>query len=178
MDPTQICTGGGTLCPWGGGSWPFCFGSEKTQKREESSLKNVCIPIFLTVAQDEPYKILVTCFSERFSEIILKMCVNDSFQKEKPSRSKLSPEGQNKFELKHYNIIHAPADTSKHFINIFETLPDGTNKTANGKNKRPGYSRKFNMADRNGWSFCSLLCERLCRFSPLETCFIFILWLE
>ena len=164
--------------PLGGGSWPFCFGPEKTQKREESSLKNFCIPIFLTVAQDEPYKILVTCFSERFSEIILKMCVNDSFQKEKPSRSKLSPEGQNKFELNHYNIIHATADTSKHFINIFETLPDGTNKTANGKNKRPGYSRKFNMADMNGWSFCSLLCERLCRFSPLETCFIFILWLK
>ena len=34
------------------------------------------------------------------------------------------------------------------------------------------------MADRNGWSFCSLVCERLCLFSSLETCFIFILWLE
>ena len=87
-------------------------------------------------------------------------------------------EGQNKFELKHYNIIHAPADTSKHFINIFETLPDETNKTANGRNKRPGYSRKFNMLGRNGWSFCSLFCERLCRFSALDTSFIFIFWLK
>ena len=46
-----------------------------------------------------------------------------------------------------------------HFINIFETLPDGIKKTANERNKRPGYSRKFNMADRNGRSFCSLVCE-------------------
>ena len=51
MDPTQICTGGGTLCPWGEGSWPFCFGPEKTQKREESGLKNFCIPIFFKVKQ-------------------------------------------------------------------------------------------------------------------------------
>ena len=127
--------------------------------------------------QDEPYEIPVTYFSERFSEIIFKKCVNDSCQKEKPSRSKFSSEGRNLFELKHYNIIHAPGDTSKHFINIFETLPDGINKTANERNKRPGYSRKFNMADRNGRSFCSLVCElsRLCRFLPLERCFIFIL---
>ena len=30
-----------------------------------------------------------------------------------------------------------------------------------GRKKRPGYSEKFNMADRNGWSFCSLICVRL-----------------
>ena len=105
------------MCP-GEGSWPFCFAPEKTKKREESGLKNFCIPIFLTVVQDEPYKIPVTYFSETFSEIILKKCVNDSCQKEKPSRSNLSPEGQNKFELKHYNIIHAPAD-SGHFKTLY-----------------------------------------------------------
>ena len=48
--------------------------------------------------------------------------------------------------------MHAPTDTSKHFINIFETLPGGTNKTAYGRYKRPGYVRKFNTAGRNGWS--------------------------
>ena len=53
--------GGRHIVPLGGeGSWAFCFGPEKTQ---ESSLKNFCIPIFLTVAHDEPYKI---------PEIILK----------------------------------------------------------------------------------------------------------
>ena len=57
----------------------------------------------------------VTYFSERLSEIIFKKCVNGSCKKEKPSRRKLSPEGRNKFELKHYNIIHAPTDTSKQF---------------------------------------------------------------
>ena len=56
---------------------------------------------------------------------------------------------KNSWKISPYN---APADTSKHFINIFETLPGGTNKTAYGRYKRPGYSRKFNTADRNGWS--------------------------
>ena len=40
------------------------------------------------VCMYEPYEIPVTYFSERFSEIILGNCVNDSCQKEKPSRSK------------------------------------------------------------------------------------------
>ena len=67
------------------------------------------------------------------------------------------------FELKAGNIIiHAPVDTPKHLNNIFEILPDGTNKTTNGRKKRPGYSWKFNMAEWNGWSFCS--CVRLCGF--------------
>ena len=35
------------------------------------------------------------------------------------------------FELKAANIItHAPVDTPKHLINIFEILPDATNKTS------------------------------------------------
>ena len=67
MDPTQIYAGGGTLCPRGEGSWPFCFGPEKTQRREKSSLKNF---FFLTVAQDKTYKIPVTNFFERFHENI------------------------------------------------------------------------------------------------------------
>ena len=83
-----MSAGVGKLCPYGNLSWPLCFGPEKTQKREESGLKNFCIPIFLTVAQDEPHEKPVTSFSERFSEIILGNCVNDSCQKEKPSRSK------------------------------------------------------------------------------------------
>ena len=32
------------------------------------------------------------------------------------------------FELKADNVIHAPVDTPKHFINIFEILPDGKKK--------------------------------------------------
>ena len=59
------------------------------------------------------------------------------------------------FELKADNtILQALVDTPKHLINIFEMLPDGTNKTTYGRKKRPGYSRKFNMVDWNGWSFC------------------------
>ena len=66
------------------------------------------------------------------------------------------------FELKADNtivhalvdILHALVDTPKHLINIFEMLPDGTNKTTYGRKKRPGYSGKFNMMDWNGWSFC------------------------
>ena len=79
----------------GGGSWHFYFGPEKTQKREESGLRNFCIPIFLIVVQDKPYEKPVTYLSERFSEIIFKKCVNDSCQREKPRRSKLSSEGRN-----------------------------------------------------------------------------------
>ena len=62
---------------------------EKTQKREKIGLKNFpCIHIFLTVAQDEPYKKPVTYFFQRFYENISTKCVNDSCQKEKPSRDK------------------------------------------------------------------------------------------
>ena len=95
MDLAQICAGKTHTVPLGEGSWPFCFSPDKTRKREESGLKNFCIPIFLIVVQVGPYQIPVTYFSERFSEIILKKCVNDSCGKEKPSRSKLSPEGRN-----------------------------------------------------------------------------------
>ena len=62
-------------------------------------------------------------------------------------------EGGINFELKVDNIIiHAPVDTLKHFVNIFEILPYGTNKTTYGRKKRLVYSGKFNMADWNGWS--------------------------
>ena len=47
------------------------FGPEKTQRRDKSGLKNFCIPIFLTVEQDEPYKVPVTYFIKRFYENIL-----------------------------------------------------------------------------------------------------------
>ena len=70
MDPTQICTGGGTLCPWGEGSWPFCFGPEKTQKREESGLKNFCIPIFLKVVRGNPIKHLLLTFLRDFLKLL------------------------------------------------------------------------------------------------------------
>ena len=94
MDPTQTCAGKRNTVPLGEGSWRFCFSPDKTRKREESGLKNFCIPIFLIVVQVGPYKTPVPYFSERFSEIILKKCVNDSCQEEKPSRSKLSSEGR------------------------------------------------------------------------------------
>ena len=47
------------------------FGPEKTRRRDKSGLKNFCIPIFLTVEQDEPYKVPVTYFIKRFYENIL-----------------------------------------------------------------------------------------------------------
>ena len=78
----------------GEGSRPFCFGLEKTQRRQKSGWK---IPIFLTVAQDKPYKIPVTYFFKRFYENISGKCVNNSCQKEKPGRDKLSNEGQKYF---------------------------------------------------------------------------------
>ena len=71
------------------------FGPEKTQRREKSGLKNFCIPIFYTVEQDEPYKNNTRYLP--YQEILWKYfnSVNDSCQKEKPSRNKLSNEGQN-----------------------------------------------------------------------------------
>ena len=81
----------------GEGSWPFCFGPEKTQRRQKGGLQNFKIPIFLTVAQDKPYKIPVTYFFKRFYENISGKCVNNSCQKEKPGRDKLSNEGQKYF---------------------------------------------------------------------------------
>ena len=51
-------------------------------------MKNFEIPIFLTIAQDKPYKIPVTYFFKRFYENIWNKCVNDSCQKEKPGRDK------------------------------------------------------------------------------------------
>ena len=67
------------------------------------------------------------------------------------------------FELNADNIIHAPTDTpintSLIFLRYF--LFDGTNKTTYGRKKRPGYSGKLNMAERNGWSFCLLVCVRV-----------------
>ena len=92
--PHSDMGGGRHIVPLGG-SWHFYLGPEKTQKRKESGLRNFCIPIFLIVVQDEPCKIPVTYLSERFSEIIFKKCVNDSFQREKPRRGKLSSEGRN-----------------------------------------------------------------------------------
>lgn len=88
--------GGRHIVPLGGrGHDLLVFCPEKTQKREESGLKNFWISIFYIVVQDEPYKIPATYFSERLSEIFFfkKKCVNDD--KEKPSRSKLSSEGRN-----------------------------------------------------------------------------------
>ena len=40
-------------------------------------------------------------------------------------------------------IIHAPVDTPKHRINIFEILPDETNKTTYERKKTPGCSGKL-----------------------------------
>ena len=59
MDPIQICTGEAHCVLGGEGSWPFCFDPEKTQKREESGLKNFCIPIFFKVVQGNPIKYLL-----------------------------------------------------------------------------------------------------------------------
>ena len=53
----------------GEGSWPFCFGPKKTQRKQKSGLENFKIPIFLTVAQDKLYKNLVPIFSRDFMKI-------------------------------------------------------------------------------------------------------------
>ena len=89
-----MCRGEAHCALVGEGSWPFCFGREKTQRRQKSLLENFKIPIFLTEAQDKPYKIPVTYFFKRFCENISGKFVNDSCQKEKPSRDKLSKEGR------------------------------------------------------------------------------------
>ena len=67
MDPTQICTGGGTLCPWGGGVMAFLFWSGKDSK--ESGLKNFCIPIFFKVVQGNPLKYLLLTFLRDFLKL-------------------------------------------------------------------------------------------------------------
>ena len=55
----------------GEGSWPFCFGLKRTQRKQKSGLENFKIPIFLyiTVAQDKLYKNLVPIFSRYFMKI-------------------------------------------------------------------------------------------------------------
>ena len=69
MGHTQICTGGGTLCPWGGGVMAFLFCPEKTKKREESGLKDFCIPIFFNVVQGNPIKYLLLTFLRDFLKL-------------------------------------------------------------------------------------------------------------
>ena len=82
------------MLSWGRGHGPFVL----VQKRLKEGRKAVWkIPIFLTVAQDKPYKIPVTYFFKRFYENISGKCVNNSCQKEKPGRDKLSNDGQKYF---------------------------------------------------------------------------------
>ena len=76
--------GGRHILSLGEGSWPFCFGPEDSKKGRKRSKK-----LFHFHFLNSTY------FSERFSEIIFKKCLNDSCQKEKPSRSMLSSEGRN-----------------------------------------------------------------------------------
>ena len=85
--PLSNIHGEGALCLWRGRG-RFCFGPEKTQRREESGLKNFCIPISLTVLQ--PYKISVIYFLRDFIELFLK-----SVKMILVSRGKLSTEGRN-----------------------------------------------------------------------------------
>ena len=42
MDPTQICAGGSTLCPWGEGVMAFLFWSGKDSKTRRKR-PNVCL---------------------------------------------------------------------------------------------------------------------------------------
>ena len=71
------------------------FWSGKDLKKGEKQSEKLLIPIFLTVAQDKPYKIPVTYSFETFFGNIPTNCVNDSCQKEKPGRGKLSNGGRN-----------------------------------------------------------------------------------
>ena len=76
-----------------------------------------------------------------------------------------------KIELKADNIItHAPVDTPTHLINIFEILPDGTNKTTNG--------RLLREIQHGGleWLVFLLVCETTPFFTLRKIrCSIFIL---
>ena len=73
-EPHSNMCGGGDIVPLGGGVMALLFWSGKDSKKRE----NVYISIFLSVAQDELYKIPVTYFVERFYENISTKCVNDS----------------------------------------------------------------------------------------------------
>ena len=75
------------------------------------------------------------------------------------------------FELKADKIIiHAPVDTPTHLINICEILPDGTNKTTNG--------RLLREIQHGGleWLVFLLVCETTPFFTLRKIrCSIFIL---
>ena len=171
--PHSNMRGGRYIVPLGRGVMAFLFWTWKDSKKGRELSKKLLNSHFkfLTVAQDEPYKIPVNYFSERFSEIIFKKCVNDSCQNEKPSRSKLSPEGQNEIALKLYNIIHAPADTSKHFLMEQTRL-----KTEETK----GQATQGNSTWRTGMAglFALSFVRDYAVFHPWKHCFIFILWLK
>ena len=163
--PHSNVRGGRQTVPLGEGVMASLFWTGKDSKKGRKRSKKLLHSHFLN--SSTRWTLWNTCyllFWEIFWNYFRKLCKWFLSEGKAKYKQAGSPEGRNKFELKHYNIIHAPTDTSKHFIDIFETLTDGSNKTANGRNKRPGYSRKFNMADRNGWSFCSLVCERLLAF--------------
>ena len=64
--------GGRHIVPLGGGVMAFLFCPEKTQKREESGLKNFCIPIFFKVVQGNPIKYLLLTFLRDFLKLFLK----------------------------------------------------------------------------------------------------------
>ena len=92
-------------------------------------------------------------------------------RKSQVETSKVMKGGIN-FELKADNIIHAPVDTPKHFINIFKILPDGKKKAYIRKKENSG---KLNMKDRNGWSFCSFVCVTMQVFTLGKVrCVLFI----
>ena len=73
----------------------FLFWSGKDSKKGEKRPEKLLNFIFSTVAQDKPYKIRVTYFFKRFYENISIKCENDSCQKEKLGRGKLSNEERN-----------------------------------------------------------------------------------
>ena len=86
-DPFQICAGKAHCALGRRGHGPFGLVRKRMKEGRKAAWKKY-IPIFLTVAKDEPYKIPVTCFFERFYENISTKCVNDSCQKEKPSEGR------------------------------------------------------------------------------------------
>ena len=66
------------------------------------------------------------------------------------------------FELKAENtILHALVDTPKHLINIFEMLPDGTNKTTYVRKKEK--TRLLREIQHGGleWLVFLLACETM-----------------
>ena len=85
-------------------------------------------------------------------------------RKSQVETSKVMKGGIN-FELKADNIIHAPVDTPKHFINIFKILPDGKKKAYVRKKEKTWLLRETQHEGQE-WLVFLLVC--LCDYADFH----------